>query len=320
VIFITGASSGIGVETARALYSAGAELYLGARDLGKLQKVIDDIVSTHKSENANSSYTPPAPQMIELHLDNIKQIRSAAAEFLKQSNSTLHILINNAGVMACPLGRTSDGFEQQIGTNHIGHFQLYTLLEPALLSSAEKSGQLSRLVNLSSSGHRMSPVRFPDWNYTANSKKSADGKEENPDYIKWQSYGQSKTANIWMAQEIHRRHGTGANPRLVAVAVHPGVIHTELGRHLDQDDAKMFESMNMGPYFKTIPQGAATTVWAAVTDHFDNAENGGRYLEDCGEAAPKQGNEQITGHETWVYDAEGPEKLWKASEEAIAKI
>jgi len=316
VILITGASSGIGVETARALYSAGAELYLGARDLGKLQKVIDEIVSTHKSQNEGNSYTPPVPQKLELHLDSLSQVRTAAADFLKRSNNTLHILINNAGVMACPLSRTKDGFETQIGTNHLGHFLLYTLLEPALLSSAEKSGKISKLINLSSSGHRMSTVRFPDWNYTANTKKTGD-KEENPDYVKWQAYGQSKTANIWMASAIHRRHGTGANPRLIALSLHPGVIQTELGRHLDEEDAKMFEQMDFGPQYKSIPQGAATTVWATVAEHFDDPANGGRYLEDCGESAPKVGDANLLGFEKWAYDAEGAEKLWEESVKAV---
>jgi NAD(P)-dependent dehydrogenase (short-subunit alcohol dehydrogenase family) len=316
VILITGASSGIGVETARALYSAGAELYLGARDLGKLQGAIDDIVSKHKSD----SYTPPAPQKLELHLDSLSQIRTAAAEFLKRSNNTLHILINNAGVMACPLNRTKDGFEMQFGTNHLGHFLLYKLLEPALLSSAEKSGQISRIVNLSSAGHRMSPVRFPDWNFSANSKKSSDdGKEENSDYDKWASYGQSKTANIWMASGIQRRHGTGQNPRIVALSVHPGGIQTELGRHMDQSDYERLNLKDFAPQYKSIPQGAATTVWAAVAEHFENPENGGRYLEDCGEAGAKQKDADLGrgGYEDWAYDEEGSERLWKESEEAV---
>jgi NAD(P)-dependent dehydrogenase (short-subunit alcohol dehydrogenase family) len=319
VILITGASSGIGVETARALYSAGAELYLGARDLGKLQGVIDDIVSTHKSQDESNSYTPPVPQKLELHLDSLSQIRTAAADFLKRSNNTLHILINNAGVMACPLNRTKDGFEMQFGTNHLGHFLLYTLLEPALLSSAELSGQTSRVVNLSSAGHRMSPVRFPDWNFTANSKKSSPGeKEENADYEKWTSYGQSKTANIWMASAIQRRHGSGKKPLITALSVHPGGIQTELGRHMDESDYERLNLKDFAAQYKSIPQGAATTVWAAVAEHFESGENGGRYLEDCGEAGPKQSDTLLRGgFESWAYDEQGSERLWKESEEAV---
>jgi NAD(P)-dependent dehydrogenase (short-subunit alcohol dehydrogenase family) len=321
VILITGASSGIGVETARALYSAGATLYLGARDLKKLQAVIDDIVSSHKkSDNdASGTYTPPVPEKLELHLDSLPQIRSAAAEFLQRSNSTLHVLINNAGVMACPLARTKDGLEQQIGTNHFGHFQLYTLLEGALLSGAESSGRLSRVVNLSSMGHRMGSVRLPDWNFTANSTKDSDGKETNPDYHKWASYGQSKTANIWMASAIHRRHGTGGRPLLTAFSVHPGGIQTELGRHLDEEDAALLKDSGYIDELKSVPQGAATSVWAAVAEHFDDARNGGRYLEDVGEsgAAPEGAEGMTPGYAAWAYDEAGAEELWRISVETV---
>lgn len=200
-VLITGCSSGIGVETARAIYETGAKLFLTARDLKALDTVIDDIVS--KSEHKDY----PRPEALELHLDELASVRKAAEEFKKRSQQ-LNILINNAGVMACPPSKTKDGLELQIGTNHFAHFLLFQLLKPTLLRSAEESATTSRVVNLTSSGHRFAGIDFNDIQL-----------EQPGAYEKWKSYGQSKTANISMANSISRHYGSR---NLHGWSVHPG--------------------------------------------------------------------------------------------------
>lgn len=252
-ILITGTSSGIGVETARALYETGAQLYLTARDLPKLEKVINDIVEHAEIRDA------PRPQPLELHLDSLDSVRSAVAQFRKQS-SQLHVLINNAGVMASPYSQTRDGFELQIGTNHFAHFLLFQLLKPVLLSSSTPTFH-SRVVNLASSGHKLGGIRQQDINFT-----------EPGSYNKWLAYGQSKTANIYMPAAIERHYSAQG---LHGLSVHPGVIETELMRHLDESDLAGFGWDQIQHLAKNPAQGAATTVWAALSPHFEG-QNGGR--------------------------------------------
>lgn len=146
-IMITGCTAGIGIETAKALYETGAQLYLTGRDMVKLNKVVEDIAAH------GSSKETPKPEALELHLDSLDGVRNAAEEFKKRS-SQLNILICNAGVMACPYSKTKDGFELQIGTNHFAHFLLFQLLKPLLLKSAADSGTSSRVITVTSAGHR----------------------------------------------------------------------------------------------------------------------------------------------------------------------
>ncbi|KAK5121218.1 hypothetical protein LTR85_005384 [Meristemomyces frigidus] len=295
-ILVTGCSSGLGIETAKALYETGARLFLTARNIPKLEEVIDDIVT--KSEN--KSY--PRPEAIEMHLDDLASVRKGAEEFKTKSGGKLNILIHNAGVMATPYSKTKDGFELQIGTNHFAHFLLFQLLKPLMLQSAKDSSTTSRVINLSSGGHHFSRLRLDDINW-----------EE--DYNKWQAYGSSKTANIYMANSITRHYGSHG---LHGLSVHPGGIFTDLSRHMTEEDYAIFGDFEgLIKTFKTPEQGAATTVWAAVSPHFEG-KNGGRYLEDVGESAPHPGRESGgSGYAEWAYDDEAEEHLWKLSCEAV---
>lgn len=299
-VLITGCSSGIGVETARALYDAGATLFLTARDIAKLNGVIDDIVA-----NAKHNKDGPKPQSVEIHLDNLASVRKGAEDFARRSNGKLNILIHNAGVMASPFMTTSDGFEQQIGVNHFAHFLLFQLLKPCLISSAKESGTTSRVINLSSLGHRRSGIVFTD-------QASLEAWNQGEGYEKWLAYGQSKTANILMANGIsHRYHDQG----LEGWSVHPGGILTELSRHLNEDDLARFSEETMRTLFKSADQGAATTVWAAVSDHFEGGKNGGRYLEDVGESPPGKAGQQMgePGYQPHAYDEAAEKRLWDIS-------
>jgi NAD(P)-dependent dehydrogenase (short-subunit alcohol dehydrogenase family) len=158
--------------------------------MSKLDDIIKDITT-----NAKFNKDGPAPQPIEMHLDSLESVRKGVEDFKSKSGNKLDILIGNAGVMAAPYGQTKDGFETQIGVNHMSHFLLFQLLKPLLLESAAKSGITSRVVLLSSAGHRTSPVLFSD-------KAGLDSWNKGENFEKWKSYGQSKTANIWMANEI----------------------------------------------------------------------------------------------------------------------
>lgn len=240
-----------------------------------------------------------------MHLDSLDSVRKGAEDFKKRSNGQLNILINNAGVMACPLSKTKDGFETQIGTNHFAHFLLFQLVKPLLLKSAADSGMASRVINVSSAGHRFGGVNFDDINY-----------EKDPSsYTKFGAYGQSKTANIYLASSIEKHYGSKG---LHGLSLHPGGIMTELGRHMDESDfaALDFESIKL--LMKSPAQGAATTVWAAVSPHFEG-KNGGRYLADVGEQGPVDKDAQMSGegYGPHAYDEEAAERLWKLSFEAV---
>lgn len=302
-VLITGCSSGIGVETAKALYEAGATLFLQARDMKKLDGVIEDIVKT-----AQYNKDGPRPQPIEIHLDSLDSVRKGAEDFKQKSGGKLNILINNAGVMASPYGTTKDGFETQIGVNHFAHFLLFQLVKPLLLDTAKKEDTPSRVVSLSSAGHRMGTVQFSN-------KDELDKWNKGENFHKWASYGQAKTANIYLANYIDRKYG-GSN--LHATSVHPGGIMTELGRHLSEEDFKMFEDADFQKQFKNPAQGAATTVWAAVSPHFEG-KNGGQYLEDVGESPPVAENPALgaPGYAKHAYDEKAENSLWKVSCEVV---
>jgi NAD(P)-dependent dehydrogenase (short-subunit alcohol dehydrogenase family) len=289
VILITGASSGIGVETARALYSTGAHLYLPVRDVKKGEVVAADIKASHPSSQGSID-------VLKLELDSLQSVRDCAAAFLSKTGQ-LNILICNAGVMATPEGRTKDGFETQFGTNHVAHFLLFQLLKPALLTSSTPLFN-SRVVTLTSAGHQFGGVHLDDLDF----KKSG--------YNEWLAYGQSKTANIYMATEIERRFGSQG---LHATAVHPGGILTGLAKHVDP---KIMEGYRSDPAtvakLKSPQQGAATTVWAAVSKEWEG--QGGKYLENCMVAKPKPEHPTekslVPGYAPHAYDDEAAKKLW----------
>lgn len=285
---VTGGSSGLGAETARALASKGVRVVITARNMSKGEAVASDICTSTGNNDI---------EVQELELGSLTSVHNFAEKFLAKHNA-LDILINNAGVMACPFDKTEDGFEMQFGTNHLGHFLLTGLLCPALLKAAP-----SRIVLLSSSGHRYSPVIFEDICY-----------EQRP-YDKWNAYGQSKTANILHAVELNRRLG----PQGVhAYSLNPGAIITELMRHMDEADWEMVkERMDSGALkSKTVEGGSATSVYAATAPELEG--HGGVFLEDCQIASFVDNDEaEPGGIRPFAVDTESAEKLWAVSEKMV---
>jgi NAD(P)-dependent dehydrogenase (short-subunit alcohol dehydrogenase family) len=237
----------------------------------------------------------------ELHLERPASVRAFAKAFLAEHRA-LHHLIGNAGVMACPLQRTAEGWEMQFATNHLGHFLLGCLLAPAL-----RAGAPSRVVSVSSAGHAFSGVDFDDIHF-----------ERRP-YDKWAAYGQSKSANVLYAVELDRRL---ADSGVRAFAIHPGGIVTELGRHLDAADiatirARADERSKAGKaYWKTPEQGAATQLFAATAPELDG--RGGLYLEDVQVSGiePCPGG---MGCSAWALDPEAAKRLWSVSEAMLGE-
>lgn len=201
-VLITGCSSGIGIETARAIYETGAKLFITARTKAKGEPTVKDII-----ENAKYNKSEENIEIIELELDDLSSVKRAAEDFRVKSNGKLNILINNAGIMACPQSKTKDGFESQFGTNHLGHFYLFQLLKDLLLKSSTPKFQ-SRVISLASMAHLWGQVRFDDPNF-----------EQEGSYNEWAAYGQAKTANIYFASEVERRYGSKG---LHALSLHPG--------------------------------------------------------------------------------------------------
>lgn len=285
VIVITGTSSGIGVETTRALAATGATLLLTARDINKAKTALDEI------------YEPSRMQIVEMDQEIMSSVHAAAATILEKT-SKIHLLVNNAGIMAIPdLRLTADGHELQFGTNYLSHLLFYKLLEPALLASATPELP-SRVVNLASSAHNVHSLNRPD-NYSF----------QKGGYNASVAYAQSKTASILMTNVIERRHG---HQNLHATSVHPGIVQTGLTQHMPPD---AFQDMgHLYPLMKSVQQGAATTVWAAVGKEWQHA--GGKYLVDCAVARPyEEGEDKFTspGYAPWVYDEDLADRLWKDS-------
>ena len=293
-VLVTGTSAGLGVETARALVSHGASVVGAARDLAKARDA-----TTIVREAARNGATF---DLIELDLASLKSIRAAADRLVKDGRP-FDVVIANAGVMATPKGKTADGFETQFGTNHLGHFTFVNRI-----ASLIKSG--GRLVNLSSAGHRFSDVDLEDPNF------------EHTPYTEFGAYGRSKTANILFAVEFDRRHKARG---VRATAVHPGAIQTELGRHMTPElIAQMMGSMNQGrpagapPFeFKTIPQGAATSVWAGFVASADAV--GGLYCEDCHVAEPNRDPAVREGVRAYALDPTRAKALWALSEKLVGE-
>jgi NAD(P)-dependent dehydrogenase (short-subunit alcohol dehydrogenase family) len=299
-ILVTGASAGLGVETARSLAAHGAQVVGAVRDMNKAKTATEQV---RKDAAANGG----SFELVELDLGNLKSVR-ACADRLLATGEAFDRVIANAGVMATPLGHTVDGFETQFGTNHLGHFVLVNRIARLIRDGG-------RLINLSSLGHRYSNVDLEDPNF------------ERTPYEPFVAYGRSKTANILFAVAFDRRHqGRGVR----AAAVHPGVIHTELGRHVDASAIeKIIEERNRqlaaegkAPFqWKTIPQGAATSVWAGVVAPAEMI--GGKYCEDCHVAHLVPDNVPINtiseGVLGYALDANNAEALWKKSEEMVGE-
>jgi NAD(P)-dependent dehydrogenase (short-subunit alcohol dehydrogenase family) len=299
-IFVTGVSAGLGVETARSLVAHGAQVVGTARDLNKAKAATEQV---RKDAAAHGGRF----ELVELDLANLKSVR-ACADRLLAKREALDAVIANAGVMATPFGHTADGFETQFGTNHLGHFVLVNRI-----ASLIRDG--GRLINLSSSGHRYANVDLEDPNF------------ERTPYEPFVAYGRSKTANILFAVAFDKRH---RDRGVRAAAVHPGGILTELGRYVESGRLeKIVEEINQqlaaqgkGPFqWKSIPQGAATSVWAAVVAPAD--EIGGRYCENCHVGRIMGDDVTITaiseGVRGYALDATNAEALWKKSEQLVGE-
>jgi NAD(P)-dependent dehydrogenase (short-subunit alcohol dehydrogenase family) len=298
-ILVTGVSAGIGVETARSLAAHGADVVGAVRDLSKAEKAM---VQVGKDAAANGR----SFELVALDLASLKSVR-ACADALLAKGQPFDVVIANAGVMATSFGNTLDGFETQFGTNHLGHFVLVNRIAPLI----RRGG---RLINLSSAGHRYSNVDLEDPNF------------ERTPYDPFVAYGRSKTANILFAVEFDRRHrGRGVR----AAAVHPGVIETELARHMqpgqlqaliDQVNSQLAAEGKVLQW-KTIPQGAATSVWAGVVAAGE--EVGGKYCLDCrvADVVPDgaTANAIREGVCAYAVDAGNAKALWKKSEELVGE-
>jgi NAD(P)-dependent dehydrogenase (short-subunit alcohol dehydrogenase family) len=294
-VLVTGVSAGLGVETARVLAAHGGEVVGAARDLDKARKATEGV----RAGAANGGEL----ELVELDLASLSSVRACADELVADGRA-FDLVIANAGVMACPFGKTAEGFETQFGTNHLGHFVLVNRI-----ASLMKSG--SRLVNLSSAGHRFSDVDLDDPNF------------ERAPYDPWIAYRRSKTANILFAVEFNRRHKSSG---VAAAAVHPGGIQTELSRHLtpeamqallDRIKAANKASGEPAFSFKTIPQGAATTVWAGVVAKSEDV--GGRYCEDCHVAEVVADPEVRRGVKPYALDPARAKALWAKSEQMVGE-
>ena len=299
-ILVTGVSAGLGIETARSLAAHGADVVGAARDLKKAEAATAQV--RKDAVAAGGSF-----ELVALDLASLKSVRASAEELLAKGQF-FDVIIANAGVMATPFSHTADGFETQFGTNHLGHFVLVNRIAPLLRNG-------SRLINLSSAGHRYSNVDLNDPNF------------ERTPYEPFVAYGRSKTANILFTVAFDRRHrGLGVR----AAAVHPGVIETELARHVDPArlqaliDQITKERIANGkePFrWKTVPQGAATSVWTAVVTPAEVI--GGKYCENCHVGEVVADSATISGVSegvrAYALDPYNAEALWKKSEEMVGE-
>ena len=301
---VTGGYSGLGLETVRALVSAGAGVLVGARRPGHALQVLKAAGISVSTADSNARSTAGGSVGVSaLDLADLASVKSFADGFLSaapwESGTGLDILINNAAIMASPEQRVGPGWESQFATNHLGHFALTNLLWPALAA-----GQGARVVSLSSTGHKLSPLRFDDINFDTG-------------YDKWKAYGQAKTANSLFAVHLDF---LGRDSGVRAFAVHPGGIMTELQRHLPREEMVaagwMDRDGNVDARFKTPAQGAATSVWAATSPALQGM--GGVYCEDCDIAEPTRTGSpeaRIRGVDAHAVDPSDAARLWTLSAE-----
>lgn len=303
-VLVTGANSGLGLETARALGAAGAKLVITTRDPDKSAEAL----ATLRAAVPGATF-----EAIEMDLGSLASVR-AAADAVLERYPRLDVVVGNAGVMNTPFGRTEDGFETQFGVDHLGHFVFYNRIAPSLVAAAP-----ARIVMLSSGAHFQSDIRWDDVNW------------ERTEYDKFLAYGQAKTANMLCAVAMNAR----LEPQGVkAFSVHPGVIETNLGRYMSQEDraeliARMIERMggdrsavkdmdlsSLPIFVKSVEQGAATSCWAATAPQLD--QHGGRYLADCA-VAPVVEAYQPHGCMAYGLDPDAAERLWALSEEMVGE-
>ena len=284
---VTGGSSGLGLQTVRALASAGAEVIAAVRDPESFRA---------GREWADIAGQPDRIiQLVALDLADLSSVRSAADAIAAQ-HPRVDILVNNAGVMFTPHGTTVDGFELQFGIDHLGHFLLTTLLLPQLRAAATATGD-ARVVTVSSEAHRNWAIDLSDINF------------ERRKYDTFLAYGQAKSANVLMTVELERRYGADG---ITALAVHPGTCATKLGRYMDRATAKTLFAMSEGSdtfapeNMKSPAQAAATSVWAATAAGL--AGHGGNYVADC----------QLTTAAPEATDPNTARELWLLSQQWVA--
>ena len=291
VAVVTGGYSGIGLETTRALAAAGAKVYVPVRNFDKAAETLATI--------KRGEVIP-----LSMDLGDFASIRRFVAEIL-EDETQIDLLINNAGIMACPESRVEGGWESQFGVNHLGHFLLTKGLLPALLAA-----DAPRVVCLSSIGHRRGGVNFDDINF------------EKTVYEKWTAYAQAKTANALFALGLDMKY---AEQGLRAFSVHPGGIMTPLQRHLDNEEmialGWLDENGNLAELaaslFKSTTQGCTTTLWAATSEQLDG--KGGLYCEDCDVAdLADENTPRYFGVAQWAVDPALAKELWELSERATA--
>ena len=299
-VLVTGVSAGLGVETARSLAAHGAHVVGTARDQKKADAATNEVRKDAAAHGGSF-------EVVALDLASLKSVR-ACADRLLEKGEPFDVIIANAGVMATPFGHTEDGFETQFGTNHLGHFLLVNRIAPLLRARG-------RLINLASAGHRFSSVDLEDPNF------------ERTPYDPWVAYGRSKTANILFVVAFDSRY---RDRGIRAAAVHPGGIRTELSRHLDQAHLqalidqmnKQSEAEGTQPFkYKTISQGAATSVWAGFVASAE--EIGGRYCENChvSQIVPDDKTLSVNseGVRAYALDPKAADALWKKSEELVGE-
>jgi NAD(P)-dependent dehydrogenase (short-subunit alcohol dehydrogenase family) len=289
VALVTGASAGLGVETVRALWTHGATVLAATRNVARAGDALTD-AGVHTNDRI---------KILELDLSNLASIRSFT-DRVAATEERLQLVVTNAGVMACPEGRTVDGFEIQFGTNHLGHFVLVNRLIPLLVAGAP-----SRVVCLSSAGHRFGDIDLEDPNL------------DHTEYNAFDAYDRSKTAIVLYAVELDRRlRDFGVR----ACAVHPGTIaETQLQRHLDEEYIALMKQHSL--HSKSISAGAATSIWAAVLADAD--EIGGHYAEDCAVAAVSDEEATATsgrtGVRSYAVDPDRAALLWTISENLVGE-
>jgi NAD(P)-dependent dehydrogenase (short-subunit alcohol dehydrogenase family) len=289
-VLVTGVSAGLGVETARALAAHGAQVVGAARDLAKARAATEVVKAQAPAGGLD---------LVELDLASLASVR-ACADALVADGRRFDVIIANAGIMACPFGKTADGFETQFGVNHLGHFVLVNRIASLLNDGG-------RLVNLSSGGHRGSDVVLDDPNF------------ERTEYTPFGAYGRAKTANVLFAVEFDRRH---KDRGVRATAVHPGAIQTELGRHMTREAlaelrARIKTATRSANAYKTVPQGAATSVWSGVVAPAEAI--GARYCEDCHVAKINDDPNVSGGVRSYALDPDNAKALWAKSEEMVGE-
>jgi NAD(P)-dependent dehydrogenase (short-subunit alcohol dehydrogenase family) len=290
VIVVTGASAGLGVETIRALAATGARLILTARNLEKAGKALKDF------------FDPARMELVHMDNESMESVRTAAAQILLKSDNKISILVANAGNMCIPTRElTVDGFERQMACNHLSHFLLFHLLKDALVQGSSPALN-SRVVILASAAHIRSGI-----------SEDGDYHYAKTPYDPYLAYGQSKTASIYMANEIERRYGSSG---VHAISLHPGTCWTDLGQYLPAEYLAQFSNGSVEQWkldgMKNPAQGAATTVWAAVGNEFEG--KGGKYLDSMTEARPtKDPVEALEGYAEHIWDEEKAARLWMDS-------